>query len=136
MAKLPPSATVHHSESALQHYAAVAEELEAKEKALHLNLHSDVEKVVADKKILLFSRMFEDIDYDDLGVVNYLIQGVKVVGNLETVGIWKPQDRRAACSVQAVWEGSKQAQIKMLEARRPIDVDTEVWAKTMEEVDE
>eukprot|EP00973_Karenia_brevis_P028553 3935597-Karenia_brevis.AAC.1 len=79
MAKLPPSATVHHRESVLQHYAAVAEDLEAKEKALHLSLHGDVEKIVADKKILLFSRMLEDIDYDDLGVVNYLIQGVKVV---------------------------------------------------------
>eukprot|EP00973_Karenia_brevis_P083905 11642981-Karenia_brevis.AAC.1 len=80
--------------------------------------------------------MLEDIDYDDLGVVNYLTQGVKVVGNLETVGIWKPQDRRAACSVQAVWEGSKQAQSKMLEERRPTSVDAEVWAKTMEELEE
>eukprot|EP00973_Karenia_brevis_P074177 10308559-Karenia_brevis.AAC.1 len=32
MAKLPPSATVHLRESVLRHYAAVAEDLEAKEK--------------------------------------------------------------------------------------------------------
>eukprot|EP00973_Karenia_brevis_P047979 6658020-Karenia_brevis.AAC.1 len=82
MARLPPSATIHHRKLVLQHYAAIAEELEERERALHLNLHSDVEKVVANKKILLFSRMLEDIDYDDLGVVNYLTQGVKVVGNL------------------------------------------------------
>eukprot|EP00973_Karenia_brevis_P051938 7214999-Karenia_brevis.AAC.1 len=67
------------------HYRRVACDMEEQERDLHKKLHPDVERVVADKRILLFRRMLKDIDYDDVAVAEYLVGGVKVVGDLEKV---------------------------------------------------
>eukprot|EP00973_Karenia_brevis_P000869 119556-Karenia_brevis.AAC.1 len=61
----------------LAHYRRVSVELDQDEGALHQTLHKDVEAIVKEKKILLFKRMLEDIGYDDMAVVDYLVEGVK-----------------------------------------------------------
>eukprot|EP00973_Karenia_brevis_P070426 9790048-Karenia_brevis.AAC.1 len=69
-----------------------------------------------------------------MGVVDYLVEGVRVVGNLPRIGIWKQEDKRAVCSEKVLWAGAKQAQEKLMEHRRVTKIDVEVWEKTMEEV--
>eukprot|EP00973_Karenia_brevis_P071233 9897747-Karenia_brevis.AAC.1 len=132
----PPSSTVHFRISMLEHYSEVAARLEEQERVLHKQLHPDVERVVADKRILLFRQMLRDIQYDDESVAEYLVSGVKVVGDLEAVGIWKEESRPAACSLKSLWEGAKLAQKKMQESRKPGRLDAEIWEKTLTEVSE
>ena len=84
----------------LKHYAAVASALEDEEKALHQALNPDVEKIVSNKRILLFKRMLSDIDYDDQPVADLLVSGVRLSGDLEPTGVWKPADKAATLSVK------------------------------------
>eukprot|EP00973_Karenia_brevis_P078606 10911992-Karenia_brevis.AAC.1 len=74
--------------------------------------------------------MLKDIDYDDQAVADYLVEGVKVVGNLDRTGIWQNCDKLATCSQRILWEGAKRTQSKLLEPRSPTEIDAVVWDKT------
>ena len=58
-------------ENCLQWYTKVADSLREQEADVHAKLHPNVEKVVSDKKILLFRRMLQDIHYDDMAVADF-----------------------------------------------------------------
>jgi len=123
----------------LEWYRAARESLEKKETALHEALHPDVEVVVKSKNILLFKTMLEDIGYDDMGVVRILTDGLKIVGNLEAIGIWKKDDSKGAkCSIEQVWANAKVSQETVLKTRptKDEDLEQEVWNATMTEVED
>ena len=61
-----------------------------------MKLEPQVEAVVKDKKILLFKEMLASIHYDDMSVVDLLITGIEVVGNLKSIGIWRASDDKLA----------------------------------------
>ena len=63
--------------SQLKKYKDIAESQIQKESELHGSIHKDVESVVSAKKIILFTKMLEDIDYDDMEVVFLLHTGSK-----------------------------------------------------------
>ena len=52
--------------------------------------------------MLLFKEMLQGINYDDPDVVNLLVTGVKIVGDLPRVGIWKPRSNPASVSLPAL----------------------------------
>eukprot|EP00973_Karenia_brevis_P091355 12407069-Karenia_brevis.AAC.1 len=80
--------------------------------------------------------MLSDIGYDDMGVVDYLVEGVKVVGHLGRTGIWKALERPALCSRESLWKNARESQAKLLQPRKPTKIDAVVWDKTLEEVGE
>ena len=82
--------------------------------------HKDVAAIVRRKRLLLFKEMLSDIHYDDMAVVDLLMDGIKVVGTLPRVGIWKPQDKAAACGEQTLKGRAPQAQKEMMTARPPL----------------
>ena len=55
-------------------------QLEGDEKSLHKSLPESVEKVVSDKKILLWQTLLERNGYDDMEVVKFMKYGVPLVG--------------------------------------------------------
>eukprot|EP00973_Karenia_brevis_P009869 1334102-Karenia_brevis.AAC.1 len=89
MAASGPKGVIEHRARMLSHYRDVCTKLEDQEKKLHSSFNLSVEAVVKFKNILLFKQILCDAGYDDLGVADYLIEGVKVVGHLERTGIWK-----------------------------------------------
>ena len=110
--------------------------LRPQEEELHKRLHPDVERVVASKNVLLFKEMLEEIGYDDMAVVDLLISGVQVIGTLDKVGIWKPEDRAALISKETLLMGAKAAQIDSRRTRQVSQEDEVVWQTTMDEVQE
>eukprot|EP00973_Karenia_brevis_P046887 6505807-Karenia_brevis.AAC.1 len=78
--------------------------------------------------------MLLDIDYDDMGVIDLLTQGVRVVGCLPRTGIWQPSDKAPTCSLKTVWANAAEAQRKMLEPRPADSFSEEVWTITQEEL--
>ena len=75
-------------------YQKLKEQSAVEEAALHMTLDPNVEAVVSSKAILLFRRMPQDIGFDDMAVVDLHTHGVRIVGDLETLGFWKSDDRR------------------------------------------
>jgi len=122
----------------LQHYTSRAQELSEPERKLHQQLHPDVEQVVSNKRILLFKEMLRDIGYDDMAVVDLLVQGIKVVGELDRVGIWRPAPKGPKVSMPMLLAGARQAQSKILrDACRggKAQVDKDLWECTLDEVE-
>ena len=62
----------------------MAKQLEAKEKEVHSNLPGCLEKVLANKKLLLWKGLLEKYGYDDLGVCDLMFRGVPLVGQHDT----------------------------------------------------
>eukprot|EP00973_Karenia_brevis_P038799 5354397-Karenia_brevis.AAC.1 len=77
MASSGPLGVFKHREKMVSHYLSVREELRHQEMSIHSSLNSAVESVVKSKNVLLFKRMLSDIGYDDMGVVDSLVEGVK-----------------------------------------------------------
>ena len=111
--------------------------LEPQEEALKQSLHPDVRAIVSTKKILLFKEMLEAINYDDLDVVDLLMNGVRVTGELPRLGIWEPDSTKAPkMSKQSLAPTIAAAQEKVLqpdlEGRWDED-DKELWEETQKE---
>ncbi len=121
----------------LSWYTMRAAQLETEEKSLHAKLHPDVERVVKNKKILLFKEMLKDIRYDDAEVASLLVVGCRVMGTLGKTGIWQGDDTKSAqCPVDSVWANAKAAQASALTPREQDDEElaAAVWKATSEEV--
>ena len=118
MATIGPSAVTQGRRDVLDWYRKMDRELEAKERALHAKLNTKVESIVADKRILLFKQMLIDIGYDDMGVVDLLITGVKIVGTPPRLGIWRPEDREAKISVRSLLGNAEEAKRKIGAGRK------------------
>eukprot|EP00973_Karenia_brevis_P034306 4731926-Karenia_brevis.AAC.1 len=136
MLEAGPEAVINFRREKLQHYDSVRKSLESKEDALKRSLHVDVRSIVQRKNILLFQRMLADIRYDDPGVADYLVQGVKTMGLLSKTGIWRLGGIHPSANLEAVLRCAKEAQRAMLAKRAHNDIDVEVWKATMLEVEE
>ena len=102
LASTSPARIVEERESQLTYWRSRKDSLASSEQALHARLHAEVAGVVKDKQVLLFKEMLREINYDDLDVVNLLVTGVKIVGDLPRVGIWKPRENPASVSLPAL----------------------------------
>ena len=82
--------------------------------------------------------MLSDIKYDDMKAVDLLKLGIRLVGEFEKLGIWKPtEDKRARCQVQAVWSKAHTSQREVLKPKHQKDKEVEeaVWKTTLDEVE-
>ena len=111
--------------------------LASKERELHAKLDSSVEKVVAEKNILLFKKMLEDTGYDDVGVHYLLMLGVRLLGVAEPMPFWATDHSKLPkMTPEMLWATAEEAQKREVaraggEKDRP---DEELWKATLEEV--
>ena len=120
----------------LAYYRRRSEQLQWEEDELHKRLHPDVAKVVADKRIRLFAEMLWDIEYDDQEVSELLITGVRTVGELPRIGIWKPDSRPPRCSIRTLWMNAEECQKSALQYRGDHEEDETIWKSTLEEAED
>ena len=79
----------------------------------------DVKQIVEGKRILLFKAMLKEIRYDDVGVADLLVTGVRLVGDLPRVGIWRPNGREARCTSEMLWASARRAQAPKTAENKP-----------------
>ena len=144
LAVMGPSAVIEKRRATLEWYRNRSAELQKEEEVLHKYMNAEVERVVHNKRVLLFREMLRDIAYDDMSVIELLIGGVKITGLLKTVGIWKPSgEKHPKCSIDDVWANAAAAQTQVLGGGRKVlagskdeKLDHAVWEETMNEVRE
>ena len=96
----------------------LAKQLEGDEISLHKNLPESVEKVVSDKKLLLWKTLLEQNNYDDMEVVDFMTQGVALVG-AHTHPPCYPFKPKLASMTEAELRNSATICRLALESRRP-----------------
>ena len=76
----------------------MATKLEDDEKRLHDSFPAPLAKVLEGKRLLLWKALLERYDYDDMGVVPFMFEGVKIVGRHDSPPCY-PQMLRPATMV-------------------------------------
>ena len=138
LASLGPTQITEHRSNTIRWYKHRAEQLAVAESAVHSKLSPRVETVVKNKRVLLFKEMLQDVNYDDMGVVDLLTMGVKLVGTLPKIGIWRPDDRRAKITIKAALHGAADAKKEIGKnfSGRWADIDRELVDCTYQEVED
>ena len=106
-------------------------QLQKDEDLLHSRLPVSVEKVVKDKKILLWKSLLQECGYDDMEVVDFLIQGVPLVGTHNHPSCYAMKVKPATLT-EAELRGSAAFCRRALESRRP-QTDEPGFAEHLEE---
>ena len=108
----------------------LTKQLEGDEISLHKNLPKSVEKVVSDKKILLWKTLLEQNGYDDMEVVKFMTQGVPLVGAHDHPPCY-PFKPKLASMTEAELRSSAAICRLALESRRP-QTDADGFAEHLE----
>lgn len=110
-----PEWTMKHRERVLEHWESRAASLAPEEKALHEKMEPGVEQVLRDKHLLLLKEMLLSIGYPDAKVVDELVTGFPIVGELVHSGAFPA--RRKEAEAERAWAHSH-ARLFREEARR------------------
>ena len=84
-----------------------AQELEIEEKSLHATLFPGVEKVVANKRILLMERIADQIGWEDKQSFSCSKKGFSLTGNQEKMGIFPDDFKPPTCGVDELMDRAK-----------------------------
>ena len=88
------------------------------EKELHAGLHPSIQKVVADKNILLWQQLLESHGFDNMGVVDLLKEGTRLVGTCPKPDCFEPKVRPAALSEEQLRASAVWRRRALLQSRR------------------
>ena len=92
---------------------------------------------MSSKNILLFKRMLEDAEYDDIDVHTLLVTGIAITGSLTPLPFWQVDpEKDPKISAKMLWAGAKEAQAEVLHKDHSAtpEMDKALWDITMEEV--
>ena len=90
-----------------------ARTLEQQEQELHKTFQPWFEKV-ARKKLLLWESLLKEFDFDDLGVIKFMKEGVPIVGQHHTPGCFKSKLKPALISEEGLRESAEARREAML----------------------
>ena len=82
--KYPCSVVTLERKKNLLHAKLLAVQCEAQEKELHAGLPPSLQKVLEGKRLLVWKKLLEKYQYDDMGVVDFMMDGVKLTGLHDT----------------------------------------------------
>ena len=115
-----------------------ASELNSAEDSLKGEMDPVVRQAVANKRILLFEEMLVDCNYPDLGVVSELKCGASLIGETPMTGMLPKCFKPALLSKDGLEKHAMLVRPRLEEAASSsgdLEVDNQVWAQAMEEVD-
>ena len=112
-------------------------ELAGAEDSLKKGLSKHVSHILAPKRAILWKEILEELQYPDLGVVDELLNGTSLVGEVPDCGIFEKKFKHADMTVEqleALSQGEKRKHFHSCSSSGDDEVDCLVYQKTMEEV--
>ena len=132
-----PTAVRSRRRTFIDRWARRAKELAPEEAKLKAGMSEHRQKILAPKRILLFKEMLEDIQYDDLGVVQELIDGATLTGDIPVTGVLNAKLKPARIDIEQLMDIAEQVK-QQIHCRTVSSGDEEMdsllWEKTLEEV--
>ena len=135
---LGPTGTLRHREEVLARWKRRAAELEGEEAEVHSKLPEDVERVVRNKRLLLFAEILREIGFKDMDAMRSMLSGFPVVGPLPDSEEFPPKEVPARDSLTDLIANARAVQAAVREAGSSGDkaLDEELYAATEKEVSE
>ena len=116
-----------------------AVELRADERKLHGNLPDHLQRLLANKKLLLWKEILVDLEYPDYKIVDEICQGFPLTGWAEQSTVFQKQVKSPTVSLQQLTgmaRGLNMAVVTSLESAEWQEVDEVAWQETMQEVEQ
>lgn len=121
-----------------KHWNARARALELEEKRLRSSMDSCVNRAVSGKRLALFAAMLSFYGYPDPGVVDELVKGASLTGDVPETGMLPLKFTPAVLTVDALKIHSSLRRNHLFSQAKGsgnAEVDMEVWRQTIEERD-
>eukprot|EP00435_Cladocopium_sp_Y103_P025636 s2471_g6.t1 len=96
----------------------LAKQCEQQEKELHASLPPCLQKVLQGKRLLVWKKLLEKFDYDDMGVFDFMVSGVDLVGKHDTP-VCYPEKIRPATLTQGDLEATAIWRRRAIVGKRP-----------------
>ena len=103
-----PTAVRSRRRTFIDRWARRAKELAPEEAKLKAGMSEHRQKILAPKRIRLFKEMLEDIQYDDLGVVQELIDGATLTGDIPVTGVLDTKLKPARIDIEQLMDVAEQ----------------------------
>ena len=136
MATKQPYEIAKHRAEFFKYWNRRAVELEPDEAALRASMDPVVSEAVKDKKLVLFKEMLEFYKYPDMGVVEEMVMGATLTGEVPITGMLPTKFGPALITEQDLRMQSLLRR-PLIEADHKgsgdLEVDAEVWKQTLEE---
>jgi hypothetical protein len=120
----------------LAKWAAIAKEMVPTEVKIKQGMAPHARRLLADKRLALWKKMLEAAGYPDISVVDEMMQGADLVGEVELTGMFRPDFKPASCTVEQARETAVVQRARVLASvRAQGELDSEVHQMTCAERD-
>ena len=121
----------------IKHWVNRCKLLTSDEKKVHEQLPSHARTLMQSKSFLLWQEMLESCQYQDMGVVSEMKQGIHLTGETSRTKLWPEKFTPAAISPEELAEISRRDRSSVI--KQPIvsddkEVNALVWQQTLQEV--
>ena len=111
---------------------------EEEKNRLHESMQRDVQLVLRGKRILVWKRLLEEAGYPDLGIVDEVVAGLKLVGSASKSdafpnGLYPAQPTADQLSQQSIWR--RKSTIGKCRSSDDAGADGELWTQSLQEAE-
>ncbi|CAE7721851.1 SLC24A2 [Symbiodinium sp. CCMP2592] len=131
-----PVDTMRHRLLKLQHWRALAKQLEPEEEKIRSAMDPCVRKVLGCKRIALMKRVAADLSWPDTALFDDLAAGFKLTGYLGRTGVFASDVKPATMDLDEFWASAplrRETLLEKVRAQKDHDYAEELWNMTLEE---
>ena len=132
-----PEKVKHRREDFLSRWEARAKVLTKDEEDLKQGMSTHRRRILGPKKLKVFREILQSIEYDDMEVVDEMVQGCSLVGEVPVTQVLDAKLKPARISVEQLGDMTEAANRAVLEKTQSCgdrETDETLWNKTLEEV--
>ena len=135
----PPHLLASERAHFLKKYSSLAVEMKADELKLRYHMPPHIRELMSGKRLALWGKMLEDLNYPDKTLIQDISQGFPLSGWMPASGIFPACVRQPVLTMEALLECLDSFNEKVrsqMSMRQDTALEEETWAETVKELDQ
>ena len=134
----PPHLLASERAQFLKKYSGLAVEMKADELKLRYHMPPHIRELMSGKRLALWGKMLEDLNYPDKTLIHDISQGFPLSGWMPASGVFPACVRQPVLTMEALLEGLGSFNDKVrsqMSMRQDATLEEETWAETVKELE-
>ena len=134
----PPHSLASERTQFLRKYSGLAVEMKAEELKLRYHMPPHIRELMSGKRLALWGKMLEDVNYPDKTLIHDISQGFPLSGLMPASGVFPAGVRQPVLTPEALLEGLGSFTDKVrsqMSMRQDATLEEETWAETVKELE-
>ena len=135
----PPHLLASERALFLKKYSNLAVEMKAEELKLRYHMPPHIRELMSGKRLALWGKMLEDLNYPDKTLIHDISQGFPLSGWMPASGVFPACVRQPVLTMEALLEGLSSFNDKVrsqMSMRQDATLEEETWAETLKELEQ